>query len=455
MSAKGCFEWEGAWKEKRMRNKKMRKRWKTLSVVSGLAIVVMTGCSGLPGLMDIDSATTEKTTEVHTTETVPETEEKTEEKTTEAAIDADAIWDDFIQSGEYRKYTGECYSSARENVTETPDDLNCFKYARYDLDGDGVNELILEADATNDVTDDDNFNYEWTFGISDKDSIVQADSNLGYGDMRYSAKYSALVGIPSNKPNQNLSAWTFYTYADGEVTPQFTVMRQDGQEILRKGSEDEDISGQFDTYMSSCTAFDWIEIKSDGEAVSSGQEDASAGKEEQTEAVDQSEETTEEQTDTAAEEQTEAPSGGADSGSVLISNDELCDGYWTQYGQQSWLIKFASDGTAKVYNMIGVIETAQGNSLSGAEIVSDVTYSFDGSILTINDFVNGNTVTLTAHTQDETPGYMTDKQRGAGSVFFYEDGFDSSDPMGEPVVIGMADTSDSMVAQAVEWVESQ
>ncbi len=430
---------------------KMRKRWKTLSVVSGLAIVVMTGCSGLPGLMDIDSATTEKTTEVHTTETVPETEEKT----TEAAIDADAIWDDFIQSGEYRKYTGECYSSARENVTETPDDLNCFKYVRYDLDGDGVDELILEADATNDVTDDDNFNYEWTFGISDKDSIVQADSNLGYGDMRYSAKYSALVGIPSNKPNQNLSAWTFYTYADGEVTPQFTVMRQDGQEILRKGSEDEDISGQFDTYMSSCTAFDWIEIKSDGEAVSSEQEDASAGKEAQTEAVDQSEETTEEQTDTAAEEQTEAPSGGADSGSVLISSDELCDGYWTQYGQQSWLIKFASDGTAKVYNMIGVIETAQGNSLSGAEIVSDVTYSFDGSILTINDFVNGNTVTLTAHTQDETPGYMTDKQRGAGNVFFYEDGFDSSDPMGEPVVIGMADTSDSMVAQAVEWVESQ
>ena len=430
---------------------KMRKRWKTLSVVSGLAIVVMTGCSGLPGLMDIDSATTEKTTEVHTTETVPETEEKT----TEAAIDADAIWDDFIQSGEYRKYTGECYSSARENVTETPDDLNCFKYVRYDLDGDGVDELILEADATNDVTDDDNFNYEWTFGISDKDSIVQADSNLGYGDMRYSAKYSALVGIPSNKPNQNLSAWTFYTYADGEVTPQFTVMRQDGQEILRKGSEDEDISGQFDTYMSSCTAFDWIEIKSDGEAVSSGQEDASAGKEAQTEAVDQSEETMEEQTDTAAEEQTEAPSGGADSGSVLISSDELCDGYWTQYGQQSWLIKFASDGTAKVYNMIGVIETAQGNSLSGAEIVSDVTYSFDGSILTINDFVNGNTVTLTAHTQDETPGYMTDKQRGAGNVFFYEDGFDSSDPMGEPVVIGMADTSDSMVAQAVEWVESQ
>lgn len=429
MSAKGCFEWEEAWKEKRMRNKKMRKRWKTLSVVSGLAIVVMTGCSGLPGLMDIDSATTEKTTEVHTTETVSETEEKT----TEAAIDADAMWDDFIQSGEYRKYTGECYSSARENVTETPDDLNCFKYVRYDLDGDGVNELILEADATNDVTDDDNFNYEWTFGISDKDSIVQADSNLGYGDMRYSAKYSALVGIPSNKPNQNLSAWTFYTYADGEVTPQFTVMRQDGQEILRKESENEDISGQFDTYMSSCTAFDWIEIKSDGEAVSSGQEDASAGK----------------------EEQTEASSGGADSGSVLISSDELCDGYWTQYGQQSWLIKFANDGTAKVYNMIGVIETAQGNSLSGAEIVSDVTYSFDGSILTINDFVNGNTVTLTAHTQDETPGYMTDKQRGAGSVFFYEDGFDSSDPMGEPVVIGMADTSDSMVAQAVEWVESQ
>lgn len=443
MSAKGCFEWEEAWKEKQ----KMRKRWKTLSVVSGLAIVVMTGCSGLPGLMDIDSDTTEKTTEVHTTET--------EEKTTEAAIDADAIWDDFIQSGEYRKYTGECYSSARENVTETPDDLNCFKYVRYDLDGDGVNELILEADATNDVTDDDNFNYEWTFGISDKDSIVQADSNLGYGDMRYSAKYSALVGIPSNKPNQNLSAWTFYTYADGEVTPQFTVMRQDGQEILRKGSEDEDISGQFDTYMSSCTAFDWIEIKSDGEAVSSGQEDASAGKEAQTEAVDQSEETTEEQTDTAAEEQTEAPSGGADSGSVLISSDELCDGYWTQYGQQSWLIKFASDGTAKVYNMIGVIETAQGNSLSGAEIVSDVTYSFDGSILTINDFVNGNTVTLTAHTQDEIPGYMTDKQRGAGNVFFYEDGFDSSDPMGEPVVIGRADTSDSMVAQVVEWVESQ
>lgn len=430
---------------------KMRKRWKTLSVVSGLAIVVMTGCSGLPGLMDIDSATTEKTTEVHTTETVSETEEKT----TEAAIDADAIWDDFIQSGEYRKYTGECYSSARENVTETPDDLNCFKYVRYDLDGDGVNELILEADATNDVTDDDNFNYEWTFGISDKDSIVQADSNLGYGDMRYSAKYSALVGIPSNKPNQNLSAWTFYTYADGEVTPQFTVMRQDGQEILRKESENEDISGQFDTYMSSCTAFDWIEIKSDGEAVSSGQEDASAGKEEQTEAVYQSEETTEEQTDIAAEEQTEASSGGADSGSVLISSDELCDGYWTQYGQQSWLIKFANDGTAKVYNMIGVIETAQGNSLSGAEIVSDVTYSFDGSILTINDFVNGNTVTLTAHTQDETPGYMTDKQRGAGSVFFYEDGFDSSDPMGEPVVIGRADTSDSMVAQAVEWVESQ
>ena len=40
-------------------------------------------------------------------------------------------------------------------------------------------------------------------------------------------------------------------------------------------------------------------------------------------------------------------------------------------------------------------------------------------------------------------------------MFFFEDGFDSSDPMGEPVVIGMADTSDSMVAQAVEWVESQ
>ena len=432
-----------------MRNKKMRKRWGALSVISGLAIVATTGCSGLPGLMDIDSATTEKTTEALTTEA------ETEEKTTEASFDADALWDDFIQLGEYRKYTGECYSSARESVTETPDDLNCFKYARYDLDGDGVDELILEADATNDATDDDNFNYEWTFGISDKGSIVQADSNLGYGDMRYSEKYSALVGIPSNKPNQNLSAWTFYTYADGEVTPQFTVMRQDGQEILRKGSDDEDISGQFDTYMSSFTAFDWIEIKSDGTAVSGGQEDASASTEEETEAVDQTEEATEEPTDTAAEEQTEAPQDGANSGSALISSDELCDGYWTQYGQQSWLIKFASDGTAKVYNMIGVIETAQGNSLSGAEIVSDVTYSFDGSTLTLNGFVNGNTVTLTAHTQDETPGYMTDKQRGAGNVFFYEDGFDSSDPMGEPVVVGKADTSDSMVAQAVEWVESQ
>lgn len=434
-----------------MRNKKMRKRWGVLSVISGLAVVAMTGCSGLPGLMDIDSATTEKTTETLTTEAVSETEEKT----TEASFDADALWDDFIQSGEYRKYTGECYSSARENVTETPDDLNCFKYVRYDLDGDGVDELILEADATNDVTDDDNFNYEWTFCISDKGSIVQADSNLGYGDMRYSAKYSALVGIPSNKPNQNLSAWTFYTYADGEVTPQFTVMRQDGQEILRKESDDEDISGQFDTYMSSCTAFDWIEIKSDGAAVSGGQEDESAGTEEQTEAMEQTETATEELTATAAEEQTEAPQDGANSGSTLVSSDELCDGYWTQYGQQSWLIKFASDGTAKVYNMIGVIETAQGNSLSGAEIVSDVTYSFDGSTLTLNGFVNGNTVTLTAHTQEETPGYMTDKQRGAGSVFFYEDGFDSSDPMGEPVVIGMADTSDSMVSAAIDWVESR
>ena len=197
-----------------------------------------------------------------------------------------------------------------------------------------------------------------------------------------------------------------------------------------------------------------IENVSDGASASTGQEATSADTEEQPESVDQSETVTEEQT-TVTEEQTETPQENADYESDLISSDELCDGYWTQYSQQNWLIKFASDGTAKVYNMIGIIETAQGNSLSGAEIVSDVTYSFDGSILTLNGYVNGNTVTLVAHTQDDTPGYMTDKQRGAGNVFFYEDGFDSSDPMGEPVVIGKADTSDSMVAQAVEWVESQ
>ena len=78
---------------------------------------------------------------------------------------------------------------------------------------------------------------------------------------------------------------------------------------------------------------------------------------------------TKEQT-TVTEEQTETSQENADYESDLISSDELCDGYWTQYSQQNWLIKFASDGTANVYNMIGSIETAQGNSLSGAEIVS-------------------------------------------------------------------------------------
>ena len=425
----------------------MRRGCKAGSVISGLALMVMTGCSGLPGMMDIDSVTTEKTTEAVTTEAVTETEAVTTEAVTETEESTeagsyagqDAIWAEFIQSGKYRDYTGKCFSTARDGVMQTLDDLDGFKYTLYDLDGDGVNELILEADASGakDIRsysgsgepDNDNFHFEWTFGIDGNGDIVQADSNVGYGDMRYSEKYSALVAIPGTRPSQNMAYWAFLTYENCSVSVQFTVLRQDGQEVLRRGSEEEDISGQFDEYMSTCQDFDWIPVDSEGGNSSDGQ-DASADTEEQTEAA------------------TEA-------GSTSASALDLCDGYWTQYGQQSWLIKFASDGTAKVYNMIGIMENTQGGSISDSDIVSDVSYSFDGSNLTLNGFAGGSTVTLALHTQDETPGYMTDKQRGTGNVFFYEDGYDSSDPMGEPVVIGSADTSDSMVSAAIDWAESR
>lgn len=350
-------------------------------------------------------------------------------------------WDDFLITEKYKSFIAE-YSKDDGTIGKTGD-LKYLKYVEYDLDGDGAGELIIEADASNDVDDSDYFNYVWTFALEGND-IVLVQSQYGYGNMRYSNKYNAVVGLPSVKPNQNMSYWPFLKFENNLYSTQFIISREADKEYKKTDGIVEDITGQFDEYMESCSDFDWIDLKTDGESEKSSDEQVS----------DTETEMVSEETDTemeAVSEETDAETGSGEG--------NLVDGYWAYYGQQSWLIKFETNGVAHAYNMLQVYEGVNGGIDISDYNGDDIEYEYDGDVLKLTDngdsgILHGRSVELNKYARDNVVGNISDKKIGVGSIYFFEENYDTSDPMAEAMVIGKSDTMDTLVQMTMEWIEN-
>lgn len=361
-------------------------------------------------------------------------------------------WDDFLNTEKYKSYIAE-YTKDDGTIGKTGD-LKYLKYTEYDLDGDGADELIIEADASNDTTDGDYFNYVWTFAL-EGDDIILVQSQYGYGNMRYSNKYNAVVGVPSVKPNQNMSYWPFFKFENNSYSTQFIISREAGKEYKKTDGIVEDITGQFDEYMESCSDFDWIDLKTDGESEKSSDEQVSDTETEMvSEETDTETEAVSEETDTETEavsEETDAETGDGE--------ENLVDGYWTYYGQQSWLIKFETNGVAHAYNMLQVYEGVNGGIDISDYNGDDIEYEYDGDVLKLTDngdsgILHGRSVELNKYARDNVVGNTSEKKIGVGNIYFFEENYDTSDPMAEAMVIGKSDTMDTLVQMTLEWIEN-
>ena len=51
-------------------------------------------------------------------------------------------------------------------------------------------------------------------------------------------------------------------------------------------------------------------------------------------------------------------------------------------------------------------------------------------------------------------GNTSEKKIGVGSIYFFEENYDTSDPMAEAMVIGKSDTMDTLVQMTMEWIEN-
>ena len=112
-----------------------------------------------------------------------------------------------------------------------------FEYAVYDLNADGVTELVLQ------VTSDAPFFFTFLFAL-DNGNIILAYEDYGYGSYRYSPKLNMVIGSSETRPDAYWGYSPFYSLSGTWLEYEFAVGQDMGESFYSDDSGNKSISDE-------------------------------------------------------------------------------------------------------------------------------------------------------------------------------------------------------------------
>ena len=159
-------------------------------------------------------------------------------------------WEDFIATGAFWNHISDSEQYKG----------NTLEYAIYDLNADGVKELVLQGSW------DPPFYFTFLF-VMDNGKIVLANEDYGYGSYRYSPKQNMIIGVSETKSFNGTGYCPFYSLAGGEFRYEFTVGQDMGESFYYDGSNMTTISDEErSSYFEDAVWLDFTEVKEIAEA---------------------------------------------------------------------------------------------------------------------------------------------------------------------------------------------
>ena len=164
----------------------------------------------------------------------------------DATDDGTDYWQSFINNGEYLGYTEKDINVVPEGVS--------FEYVIFDLDKDGVNELLIQ------LRDSmySSFFYTWVFGLESNEARLVFNT-YGYGMFRYSDKHTAVLVSPEFRPFEGAASNPFYKLKDGELVFMYDVGDNGEGYHIFYGDHSEKLEDTSE-YFGDAEHFEWTEI---------------------------------------------------------------------------------------------------------------------------------------------------------------------------------------------------
>lgn len=153
------------------------------------------------------------------------------------------IWEKFVASGTYKEYiTDESY-------------LSTLEYAIYDLNADGVPELLMDAG------DPAPFFNTWLFALEEKNVVLVAE-HYGYGQYRYATEQNLIIGTPEFRPFDGTGYYPFYKLDGTNYENSFSILQDEGVWYYDDKNERMEITeADSNTYFSDAITFEWVPIE--------------------------------------------------------------------------------------------------------------------------------------------------------------------------------------------------
>lgn len=177
----------------------------------------------------------------------------------EEKIDAQAMWTDFLANGKYQKLIDE-YNYEGETASEIMEVCeNGYRYVLSDLDGDGIDELLLEKTRS----DGQEWKYTWTFVISDG-NIICVDERFGYDSYRKSSADNTIVVSLNVRPSIDYYQYDFYRIESNQYVIAYSIIKDSDHVYYDDGDTTKDIEDVSEE-LNNIEDFDWKILEADNQ----------------------------------------------------------------------------------------------------------------------------------------------------------------------------------------------
>lgn len=154
------------------------------------------------------------------------------------------IWEEFLISGEYKKYISDDIAT---------DEL---EYVIYDINTDDIPEMLIQS-----ISERPFFN-TWLF-VLQGESIKLANEQYGYGQYRYSLRQGAIIGSPEWRPFDGTGYSPFYRLNKTSFEFVFQIMQDEWVwYYIDENNKTEISEEERASYFTDIVWFEWLPVDS-------------------------------------------------------------------------------------------------------------------------------------------------------------------------------------------------
>lgn len=174
-------------------------------------------------------------------------------------IDAQSMWIEFLTSGKYQNLINE-YNYEWETASDIMEACeNGYRYALSDLNGDGIDELLLEKTQC----DDGEWKYTWTFAISDG-NIICVDERYGFDSFRKSGIDNTIFVSSITRPTADYYQYDFYKMEGNQYVNAYSIIKDYDHIYYDYGTTTKDIENKAEE-LDNLEDFNWKYLEEDNQ----------------------------------------------------------------------------------------------------------------------------------------------------------------------------------------------